>query len=112
MEGDSPTLSNTGVSTYERYTSQITIAQRTNETVEKQPLAKFLDISSLWKFRKMHRKTPLLGSLFNKVAGLQICNLFKNKPLTHVFPVDIVKFLRTALFIENLWWPLLTVLPQ
>ena len=75
-------------------------------------LQMFLDISSLWKFRNMHRKTPVLGSLFNKVAGLQICNLFKNKPLTHVFPVDIVKFLRTALFIENLWWPLLTVLPQ
>ena len=26
--------------------------------------------------------------------------------------MDIVKFLRTAFFIENLWWLLLTVLPE
>ena len=31
---------------------------------------------------------------------------------TQVFPVVIVKFLRTAFFIENIRWLLLTVLPQ
>ena len=36
----------------------------------------------------------MFGSLFNKVAGLKVCNFFKNKTLTQVFPVDIAKFLR------------------
>ena len=32
------------------------------------------------KFRKFYRKTPVLESLFNKVAGLEseICEIFKN----------------------------------
>ena len=36
----------------------------------------------------------MFGSLFNKVAGVKVCNFFKNKTLTQVFPVDIAKFLR------------------
>ena len=57
-------------------------------------------------------KTPVLGSLFNKAAGLPICNFFKETP-TELFPLDIVKFLGTEFFIENLRWLLLTVLlPQ
>ena len=34
----------------------------------------------------------MLEYLFNKVAGLKICNFFKNR--RQVFPVDIAKFLR------------------
>ena len=37
-----------------------------------------------WKFRKFYRKTPVLESLFNKVAGL-------------CFPVKFAKFLRAPI---------------
>ena len=47
------------------------------------------------KFVYIHKKTPVLESLLNKVAGL--------RELQHrCFPVNIAKFLRTAYFIENL----------
>ena len=46
----------------------------------------------------------MLESLFNKVAGLEVCNLI-NKILQHMcFPVNIPKFLRTVFFIEYLQW--------
>ena len=48
------------------------------------------------------------GFPFNKVAGLQTCNFFEETP-TQVFPADIAKFLKTALFIEQLRWLLLKV---
>ena len=47
------------------------------------------------KFRKFYRKTPALESLFNKVAGLQTCNIIKKKLQHRCFPVEFVKFLRT-----------------
>ena len=43
-------------------------------------------------------KTPVLESLFNKVTDLKACRCF---------PVNIAKFLKTACFIEYLWWLLL-----
>ena len=49
------------------------------------------------KFRNIHRKTTVLKSLFNKVAGIA----------GKCFPVNIAKCLRTAFFIEHLWWLLL-----
>ena len=39
----------------------------------------------------------MLGSLFNKVVGLKVCNFFKNRL---VFSVDIAKFLRIV-FLYN-----------
>ena len=46
----------------------------------------------------INRKTLLLDSLFNKVAGLTACNFF-NKGLLHsCFPVNIAKSIR---------WPIL-----
>ena len=43
----------------------------------------------------IHRKTPVLKSLFNKVAGLTASN-FIRKTLKHrCFPVNIAKRLRT-----------------
>ena len=50
------------------------------------------------KFHKFHRKkTPVLESLFNKVAGLRPCNLIKNGIRHRCFPVKLSKFLRTAM---------------
>ena len=49
----------------------------------------------------------MLESLFNKVAGLQACNYFKKRLEHRCFPLNIAKFLRTALFIEHLQWLIL-----
>ena len=38
--------------------------------IRKQPPEMFCRIRCLQKFRKFHRKTPVLEPLFNKVAGL------------------------------------------
>ena len=46
------------------------------------------------KFHKIHRKTPVLESLFNKVA------LLKRILWQRSFPLNFVKFLRTA-FLQN-----------
>ena len=75
---------------------------------KKQPKV-FYKKSCSYKFRNIHRKTPVLESLFNKVSylqalfnkvlGLQACNFIKgdsNTP-TQVFPVNIGKFLRTLI---------------
>ena len=35
--------------------------------------------SRSYKFRNIDRKMPLLGFLFNKVEGRQVCNFFKNR---------------------------------
>ena len=39
-------------------------------------------------------KTPLLESLLNKVAHLQVCNFIKKKLQHRYFPVIVAKFLR------------------
>ena len=45
--------------------------------------------------RNIHRKTPVLESLFKKFVSLQACNNFNKKRLQHrFFPVNISKFLK------------------
>ena len=39
-------------------------------------------------------ETPVLESLFNKAAGLQVCNFIKKRLQHRCFPVIIAKFLR------------------
>ena len=56
------------------------------------------------KFRKFHRKTPVLEFLFNKVAGPKACNFIKNFFHHRYFPMKFAKFLRTAYFTEHLRW--------
>ena len=43
---------------------------------------------------------------FNKVAGLRP-SLIKKETLAQLFPVDVVKLVRTPFYIEHLWWMLL-----
>ena len=43
----------------------------------------------------------MLESLFNKLAGLKVCNFMKILKQRR-FPVNFVKFLRAAFFIEYL----------
>ena len=40
-------------------------------------------------------ETPVLESLFNKAAGLQVCNFIKKRLQHRCFPVIIAEFLRT-----------------
>ena len=54
----------------------------------------FFKVGCSGKFWKFHRKTAVLESLFNKVAGLKTCNIIK-KRLQHRY--SPVKFLRTTL---------------
>ena len=55
-----------------------------------------------YKFRKIHRKTPVPESLFNKVAGLRPCRPLLKKRFWHrCFPVDFAKFLRTPFLTEH-----------
>ena len=49
----------------------------------------------LKNFRKTHRKTPVLASFLNKVAGLRPSTLLKKRPQHRCFPVNFAKFLRT-----------------
>ena len=51
------------------------------------------------KIRNMHRKTHVLESHVFRPA-----TLLKKRLLHRCFPVNILKFLRTPFFAENLWW--------
>ena len=43
----------------------------------------------------------------NKVKSLQACNFSKKRFQHRCLPVIIAKFLRTAFFVEHVWWLLL-----
>ena len=73
----------------------------------KEPFAHVLQNRCSYKFHKFHRKTPVLESLFNKVAAPQACNFIKKRLLHRCFPVKFVKFLGTPCFTEHLRWLLL-----
>ena len=46
------------------------------------------------KFCNIHRKIPVLESLFNKVAGLQRVTLSKKETLVQMFSYEFLKILR------------------
>ena len=54
----------------------------------------------------------MLGSLFNKVAGLQTCNCFKKRDSNSGVSYGYCEIVNNSFFVENLCWLLLTVLPQ
>ena len=55
------------------------------------------------KILQIHRKTPVLESLFNKVASVA-CNFVKDRLRCRCFPVKFVLFLRTSVVTEHLSW--------
>ena len=61
-------------------------------------------------FFLVHKKTPVLGSLFDNVAGLKFCNFIKKSLQRKSFSVNIPKFLRTAFSIEHSRWLFLLLL--
>ena len=50
----------------------------------------------------IHRKTPVLESSFNKVADLKVYNCIIKRFRYRCFPINMAKFLRPAFFIEHL----------
>ena len=60
------------------------------------------------QIRCSHSKSPVLESLFNKAAGLNVCNRIKKRLQHRCFPVKFVKFLKTPFFTEKFQWLLLT----
>ena len=55
-------------------------------------------------FAKFTRK-QMCGSLFfNKLAGLETCNIIKTETPTVVYSCKFVKFLKTPIFIEHRQW--------
>ena len=49
-------------------------------------------------FSNIHRKTPVLVPLFNKVAGLKACNFIKKRLQHGCFPLNIATFLKISFF--------------
>ena len=64
--------------------------------IHKQPPELFL------KILQIHKKAPVLESLFYKVASLQACNVTKKILLQRCFPVKIEKFWRTPIS-KSIW---------
>ena len=62
---------------------------------QNQPFVDALQNRRFSKIHKIHRKTPVLESLFNKAARPQECNFIKNRLQNRRFPVKFAKFLRT-----------------
>ena len=54
----------------------------------------------LKNFRNIHRKTPVLESLFNRLVGFKTCNFLKKRLRIRCFPVNIAKFLRTLILMK------------
>ena len=57
-------------------------------------------------------KAPVLQFLSNKATDLKTGNFIKKRLQHRCCTVNIAKFLRTAFFIEHLWWLLLTVFDE
>ena len=56
---------------------------------------------------QISQETPVLGSIFNKVAGLKACNVIKKRLQHRCLRVKFSKLLRRTFFIEHLRWMLL-----
>ena len=67
---------------------------------QKQPSEVFYRKSCSYKSRNIHRKTPVLGSPFNRLAGLKACNFLKKRLRHRCFPVDFAKFLKTLILMK------------
>ena len=66
----------------------------------------FFGIGILKNFAIFTGKHPCWGLFFNKVAGLRPATLLNERLQYRCFPVNIVKFLKIAFFIEHLQWQL------
>ena len=65
--------------------------------LQKQPQEIFYKKSCLQKFWSIHRKKPVMESVFNKATGLKTCTFIKTNHQHRRFPVNITEFLRTPI---------------
>ena len=56
------------------------------------------------KLHKIHKKTPVLGSLFNKV---QTWGFIKKEILATVFSSEFFEIFKNTFYTEQIWWLLL-----
>ena len=68
----------------------------------KQPAEVFCKKRCSQKFRKIHSKTPVPESLFDKVTGLRPATLFKKKSLTQIFSFEFCEISKNTFFTEQL----------
>ena len=76
---------------------------KVKQDLQKQSFADVFENRCSYKFSNIHKKTPVLESLFNKVVDLQPCHFIKKRLLDRCFPVSITNFLRAFFFPEHLW---------
>ena len=60
------------------------------------------------QIRCSYWKASVLESIFNKAAGLKVCNSIKKRLQHSCLPVKLAKFLKTPFFTEEFRWLLLT----
>ena len=77
--------------------------------IQTQPFADGFQNRCSEGYPNIHRKTPVLESLFDKAAGLKAFNFIKKRVQHRRFPVNIAKSLKTAFFVEHLRCPLLLI---
>ena len=58
----------------------------------------FFKIGVLKNFANIHRKTTVLESLFNKVAGRKACNFIKKETPTQAFSVEYCQIFKKSYF--------------
>ena len=76
---------------------------------QKQPPEVFYKKRCSWAFRKIHRKTPVPGTLFKQSWRPRPAILLKKSLWHRCFPVNFVKFPRTT-FLQNTSGRLLLIL--
>ena len=69
--------------------------------LQKSPPKVFCEKRWSGKFRKTHRKTPVLESLFNKIADYRPATLLKENP-TQVFSVEFCELFKNSFCTEHL----------
>ena len=67
---------------------------------KKQPPEVFYRKSCSEEFCNIRRKTSVLESLFDSLAGFKTCNFLKKRLQQKCFPVNIAKFLKTLILIK------------
>ena len=70
--------------------------------IKKQPLEGFSKKGVLKQFRKIHLKTPVLESYFNRVSGLRIVTLLKKETPTQVFSGKFYEISKNTFYTEHL----------
>ena len=73
--------------------------------VQKQPPEAFCKKICSWKFHKIHRKTPVPETFFNKVAARlwpQACNFIKKETLVQVISCEFCEISKNTFFTEHI----------